>query len=1388
MGNQLAGIAPSQILSVDNYLTDVTDYEYDSSLGSTRFFKVARAKFKEGLSVVKVFAIQDPSLPIKPHKDKVDDIKARLSNASNCLPFQRSTLSDKAALVFRQYVKSNLYDRISTRPFLNPVEKKWIAFQLLCALNQAHKAKVCHGDIKTENVMVTSWNWVLLTDFASFKPTYLPDNNPSDFNFFFDTSRRRTCYIAPERFVDVSSKQQDIDKGMPAVLESLPDSENIQKGEVTTAMDIFSTGCVIAELFTEGHPPFHLSTLLAYRNDMYTPEKIINKIEDPYIKALVEHMIQKDPTKRLSAEDYLLQWRGSAFPEYFYSFLKAYMSDFAALPILPPDEKIARVHKDMRIILENLCPTNEDGVNQIEKNSGLVIVISLITSSLRSLKFCIAKLAALDLMFTLAKFVPAEVVLDRLIPYMIHLVNDSFPRVRATALKTLTQSLALVKAVPRSDANIFPEYILPNLAHLTQDDVVAVRVAYAENIASLAETALHFLEITQLDHASKEEESDSILDPSVQYQGSYDAELQDLHEMIQQKVVTLLSDPENIVKQTLLENGITRLCVFFGRQKANDVLLSHMITFLNDKNDWHLRGSFFDNIVGVAAYVGWQSSSILKPLLQQGLSDVEEAVMCKTLNALSCLIELNLLQKPTTIELVTEAVPFLCHPNPWLRHDAVGFIAAISRSFNVADVHCNIIPLLQPYIKQPIIQVDQEVVLLSVLNEPVPRPVYDYILKSPLIDCLFDSLHDRQLIRNITRANHEPNYNHIEDSNLAQLFRKLHSQGMTESHEDKLLLLKEHMLKVHRSKSNISSTEAMSPEDEVAIQPGAINVSKISKVTRRHADMIKPKDMKSDNQSQGTSKKQSKKKATMESVMNEEWKSMFGGSSGSSDLGKPGQLSTKTYSRQQMQDTVSGQTQPLTQTQQQGTAQPPTKGLSPDAPITMSQLQAMESGSPLKKTFEVKHMENKPVQLQARFAGCKLELRKLVHKKREQYMHDAATKTLIEDAIFESKPPPPGWKPKGLLVAHLHEHKAAINRISVSHDHNFFATCSNDGSVKIWDCQRLEGKSIANRSRQTYNRQGGQIKTLTFFKSTYTIASASDDGSIHVFRIDPSTPRISLLQQRNSDQEEDGIVVDMHHMDSGSQNILTYATVYGSLIGWDLRAPSVAWKLKNEQKHGLITSYVVDHKQFWLGVGTSSGTHVCWDMRFQLPITTLTHPTGARVRKLLMHPLHQSWVISAVQGNNEVSMWDMETGARQMTLWASTTPPLSQPQPSSYAVTAMYCSPADGSPLLLTAGSDMRIRYWDLAYPQSSYIIAGAANDHLHQTAVSYKHRLVDGTEVIQETYSKQRGASSEDPPRRGPNPVPVGHRDGITDLTVFQSTQGFLATSSRDGVVKIWK
>ncbi|MBN3325899.1 PI3R4 kinase, partial [Atractosteus spatula] len=1326
MGNQLAGIAPSQILSVDSYFSDIHDFEYDKSLGSTRFFKVARAKHREGLVVVKVFAIQDPSLPLTSYKQELEELKIRLHSSQNCLPFQKATLTEKAAMLFRQYVRDNLYDRISTRPFLNNIEKKWIAFQILNAVDQAHKSGVRHGDIKTENVMVTSWNWVLLTDFASFKPTYLPEDNPADFNYFFDTSRRRTCYIAPERFVDGSMFATESDQTTPLV--DLTSNSQRTRGELKQPMDIFSAGCVIAELFTEGVPLFDLSQLLAYRKGHFQTEQVLMKIEDRSIRDLVAQMVQREPDQRLTAEEYLKQQRGHAFPDIFYTFLQPYMAQFAKETFQSADERILVIRKDLENIIHNLC-----GGDQAEKSEGdtkehgLVILVSVITSCLQTLRYCDSKLAALELILHLAERLCVAIVLDRITPYLLHFCNDPVPRVRAEAVRTLTKVLALVKEVPRNDINIYPEYILPGIAHLAQDEATIVRLAYAENIALLAETALRFLELVQennlnVEHDLNGEDAEEALHPNE----NYDSELQALHEMVQQKVVTLLSDPENIVKQTLMENGITRLCVFFGRQKANDVLLSHMITFLNDKNDWHLRGAFFDSIVGVAAYVGWQSSSILKPLLQQGLSDAEEFVIYKALHALTCMCQLGLLQKPHIDEFVGDIAPFLCHPNLWIRYGAVGFMTVVAQHLNIADVYCKLMPHLNPFITQPIIQIDKEIVLLSVLKEPVSRSIFDYALRSKDIGSLFRHLHLRQK----KRIGSIPECPGPEDPAVGQILKKLLSQGMTESEEDKLLALKDFMLKSNKAKANIMDQSHLND----SAQSGVIDLGMLG-ITGRHVDLIKPK--------QEAEEKRARKQTKQDSNMNEEWKSMFGSLEPSN----------------------------ATQTVPDGAGPQPRKTASSPAVVQPA------SGSSA---------------YQRRITTCKTELQQLVQQKREQCSAERMTQQMMESAEWETRPPPPGWHPKGLLVAHLHEHKSAVSRIRVSDEHSMFATCSNDGTVKIWDSQKMEGKTTTTRSVLTYSRIGGHVKTLTFCQGSHLLAVASDNGSIQLLAIEankpPKSPKVHPFQTRFLDQKDDGCVVDMHHFNAGAQSVLAYATVNGSLVGWDLRSSTNAWTLKHDLRLGLITSFAVDIHQCWLCVGTSNGTMACWDMRFQLPISNHSHPARARIRRLLMHPLYQSSVIAAVQGNNEVSMWDMETGDRKFTLWASSTPPLSEMQPSPHSVHGIYCSPADGNPLLLTAGSDMRIRFWDLAYPERSYIVAGGANDSLHCPSVFYSRKIIEGTEVVQEIHSKQKSGSTEDVPRRGPESLPMGHHDIITDIATFQTTQGFIVTSSRDGIVKVWK
>ena len=169
----------------------------------------------------------------------------------------------------------------STRPFLTTIEKKWIAFQILTGLRDARKKKVSHGDIKSENILVTSWNWVYITDFSSFKPTNLPLDIPSDFAYYFDTSGRRNCYVAPERFysADGAKRSQTTEELTSTRIEG-----GKKEGRVTEAMDVFSAGCVLAELFLEGTPLFTLSQLFKYRQGEIDLDTHLSPIDEEPVK------------------------------------------------------------------------------------------------------------------------------------------------------------------------------------------------------------------------------------------------------------------------------------------------------------------------------------------------------------------------------------------------------------------------------------------------------------------------------------------------------------------------------------------------------------------------------------------------------------------------------------------------------------------------------------------------------------------------------------------------------------------------------------------------------------------------------------------------------------------------------------------------------------------------------------------------------------------------------------------------------------------------------------------------------------------------------------------------------------------------------------------------
>ena len=210
---------------------------------------------------------------------------------------------------------------------------------------------------------------------------------------------------------------------------------------LTQSMDVFSVGCCMAELFTDGIPVFDFSQLLGYRVGKFEPEEVLGKIEDEDVRDLIWHMINRDPSARLSIEEYLERERGKVFPENFYTFLQPYIGMFTRSPPMSSDQKIQRIHHDLGH-LETLL-ASEDPEEKIDGGC-LVIVTNVVVSCVRSLQLITSKIACLEVLGWLAERLPSDLILERLLPQLIHFLTSAVPSVISTAVSVLVRSLGHV--------------------------------------------------------------------------------------------------------------------------------------------------------------------------------------------------------------------------------------------------------------------------------------------------------------------------------------------------------------------------------------------------------------------------------------------------------------------------------------------------------------------------------------------------------------------------------------------------------------------------------------------------------------------------------------------------------------------------------------------------------------------------------------------------------------------------------------------------------------------------------------------------------------------------------------------------------------------------------
>ncbi|KAG4289300.1 VPS15 protein kinase [Fusarium proliferatum] len=1375
-------------------ISELSDVHFEKSIGNARFMKSIRGRHENGLVLVKVLVKPYADVKLQQYKKQIIEQSNAIDKIPNTLGFQRIIETETNGYLVRQFLYSSLYDRVSTRPFLEDIEKKWLAFQLLCALRDCHARDVYHGDIKAQNVLVTSWNWLYLSDFSSaYKPVMLPDDNPADFSYFFDTSGLRTCYVAPERFY--------------ASGEAPP-----KNAKMTWAMDIFSAGCVIAQLFLESDI-FSLAQLYKYRRGEYDPVIThLSTIANKDLADMIAHMIQLDPEKRYSADQYLEFWKGKVFPHYFYNFLHQYMElitdpssgnspmsgtsknlgeaddridrvfyDFDKISYflgyqlekrtsdkLQPPPRLSLSHFPVRLNIPNHNHTVSSELEPPE-DDGTLIFLTLIVSQLRNTARASSRIRACDVLLAFSERLTDEAKLDRVLPYLMTLlVPDETDLVLIAAIRTITQLLQLVQTVNAFNSHVLVEYVLPRmeiaLGSRSRIPSSLVRAAYASCLGSLATTAQRFLNMAS---SLRADGSMPITDPEVEpgadakanFESVFDNAGRQLFEVLESHSKQLVEDPDISVRRAFLAS-VPELCLFFDHH-SNDVLLTHLNTYLNDR-DWTLKCAFFDTIVGIAAFIGSTSlEEFMLPLMIQALTDPEEYVVQAALHSLAQLAGLGLLSRPKVWELVDLISRFTMHPNIWIRESAAEFLSMSARYLPPADMRCNLMPLVKPFLKVEVLSDFSELNILDALKRPLARNVFDQAITwasktergiywkplQQLKPLLFGSKGSTssRASRDLMQSSMGRVARNDEDE---QWLTKLRNLGLKHEDELKLDALREFIWRLSKIKARDTPTsDGATPSGVVSLKslgvtpqtvffndaplrdPNAVVDLEPPAEPYTIADALLDASMTIDDSAGG--KKRVNNNRRVQSV----------GPRSSRRL-----LSPTSAGRTHTRAPSAGQ---LMQTADDGPSQgePPSRNAVRHQASALSLLDRKDKNKSIAQTGTTDanafgEVEGPFAQTsadqQASSEGNEGDTTGSRVSKHSYAGNDPSIQRMLDNMYVDNFPRDviefgpmvtpikrskasrasvqPGeepWKPVGQLVATFSEHKSPINRVLPSPDHVFFITGGDDGTVRVWDTARLE-RNITHRSRQLHKHgDSTRVVALCFVENSHCFVSCASDGTVHVVKVDTVSAG--------------GVI---------------------RILGIDLRTMSLLYTLENPVHHGTPTCFCVDRKRNWLCVGTSHGVVDLWDLRFKMRLKGWGLPGKGSIYRICIHPTkgRGKWVcISGGTGHGEVTVWDLEkTVCREIYRTGGSKDGLKAYEPwdvdedkregmlGRYAtsiepneianadrgVRAMVVGTATAEDsrdvrhaFIVTGGSDKRLRFWDLSRMESSFIYSGLSPD-----------------------------------------------------------------------------
>ena len=272
-----------------------------------------------------------------------------------------------------------------------------------------------------------------------------------------------------------------------------------------------------------------------------------------------------------------------------------------------------------------------------------------------------------------------------LLPYIFTSFEDQNSKVVATAYQIFCKIAESLKDPIKSvsDKKMFEDYILPNVLTVYKHSDPFVVATFAENLHILVDLNLLFVQKSIL----SEIKDGKIIKQALQRDDERYVERRKLLDLELTKARNRYSQylGELLTMDTLVqEKFLTNLHVLSF--SLGQSIIPHAISCLNSGNKNKLMS--LKSLVSIAGQASETTVEYwLKPIFKQCLHVNDEMITVHSIKGFVKILQLGKISKSSRQDVMRSILPFLIHPNQWIRQEAIDFFCYLINGTNLCELY-----------------------------------------------------------------------------------------------------------------------------------------------------------------------------------------------------------------------------------------------------------------------------------------------------------------------------------------------------------------------------------------------------------------------------------------------------------------------------------------------------------------------------------------------------------------------------------------------------------------------------------------------------------------------------------------------------------------------------